>query len=154
MKITDILDESSVIADLKAKTKKDIIAELIVPLIKNGKIKDKDKLLDSLMEREKLGSTGIGENVAIPHAKSREIETIVATFGLSNGGVNFDSLDQKPVYFIFLLVSPEGSAGVHLKTLARISRLLKNPVFRRDLLNLKNEKEIYEAILREDSKLI
>ncbi|MBI3813631.1 MAG: PTS sugar transporter subunit IIA [Nitrospinae bacterium] len=154
MKITDILDESSVIADLKAKTKKDIIAELIVPLIKNGKIKDKDKLLDSLMEREKLGSTGIGENVAIPHAKSREIETIVATFGLSNGGVNFDSLDQKPVYFIFLLVSPEGSAGVHLKTLARISRLLKNPVFRRDLLNLKNEKEIYEAISREDDKLI
>jgi PTS system nitrogen regulatory IIA component len=154
MKITDILDESSIIADLKAKTKKDIIAELIVPLIKSGKIKDKDKLLNSLMEREKLGSTGIGENVAIPHAKSNEIETIVATFGRSNGGVNFDSLDQKPVYFIFLLVSPEGSAGIHLKTLARISRLLKNPAFRRDLLNLKNEKEIYEAISREDSKLI
>ncbi len=154
MKITDILDESSIIADLKAKTKKDIIAELIAPLIKSGKIKDKDKLLDSLMEREKLGSTGIGENVAIPHAKSREIETIVATFGRSNSGIGFDSLDQKPVYFIFLLISPEGSAGIHLKTLARISRLLKNPLFRRELLNLKDEREIYEAISREDSKLI
>jgi len=106
------------------------------------------------MERERLGSTGIGENVAIPHAKSNEIDTIIATFGRSSSGISFDSLDQKPVYFIFLLIAPEKSAGMHLKTLARISKLLKNPLFRQDLMKAKDKKEIYEAISREDSKLI
>jgi len=142
MKITEILGTDSIIADLKAEGKRDVISELAELLVKSGKV------------RERLGSTGIGENVAIPHAKSNEIETIVATFGRSNSGINFDSLDQKPVYFIFLLIAPEKSAGIHLKTLARISKLLKNPLFRQDLMKAKNEKEIYEAISREDSKLI
>jgi PTS system nitrogen regulatory IIA component len=154
MKITEILDADSIIADLKAKGKRDVIAELVEPLIKGGKVRDKNKLLDALMERERLGSTGIGENVAIPHAKSNEIDGIVATFGRSNGGINFDSLDQKPVYFVFLLIAPEKSAGMHLKTLARISKLLKNPSFRHDLMKARDEKEIYEAISREDSKII
>ncbi len=154
MKITEILNADSIIADLKAKGKRDVISELVEPLVKSGKVGDKNKLLDALMERERLGSTGIGENVAIPHAKSNEIDTIIATFGRSNSGISFDSLDQKPVYFIFLLIAPEKSAGMHLKTLARISKLLKNPLFRQDLMKAKNEKEIYEAISREDSKLI
>lgn len=154
MKIRDILDENSIIADLKAKTKKDIITELIEPFIKKGKIKDRNKLLESLMVRERLGSTGIGENVAIPHAKSHEVDTIIATFGRSKDGINFDSLDKKPVYFVFLLIAPENSAGLHLKTLARISRLLKNPAFRQELMKANNEKDIYEVISREDSKLI
>ncbi|MBI3583648.1 MAG: PTS sugar transporter subunit IIA [Nitrospinae bacterium] len=154
MKITEILDADSIIADLKAKGKRDVISELVELLVKSGKVRDKNKLLDALMERERLGSTGIGENVAIPHAKSNEIDTIIATFGRSNGGISFDSLDQKPVYFVFLLIAPEKSAGMHLKTLARISKLLKNPLFRQDLIKAKNEKEIYEAISREDSKLI
>lgn len=154
MKITDILDEGSIIADLKARTKKDVIMELIEPLIASGKIKDKNRLLDALMERERLGSTGIGESVAIPHAKSHEAETIVATFGRSTDGVDFNSLDQRPVYFIFLLIAPENSAGIHLKTLARISRLLKNPVLRQELIKAKNTEEIYDIISREDSKLI
>src|SRR3989338_4793841 len=154
MKITEILGTDSIIADLKAEGKRDVISELAELLVKSGKEKDKNKLLDALMERERLGSTGIGEKVAMPHANSNEIETIVATFGRSNSGINFDSLDQKPVYFIFLLIAPEKSAGIHLKTLARISKLLKNPLFRQDLMKAKNEKEIYEAISREDSKLI
>ena len=154
MKITDIIDENSIIADLKANTKQNIIAELVDRLVKNGKIKDKNTAMHALMERERLGSTGIGGNVAIPHAKSPEIGGIVATFGRSKNGVNFDSLDQKPVYFIFLLISLENSAGIHLKTLARISRLLKNPAFRQELMKAKDEKELYEFISHEDSKLV
>jgi len=106
----------------------------------------------SSRERESLGSTGIGQGIGIPHAKSQNVKTLVAAFGLSQKGVNFDSLDGEPVYIFFLLIAPEESAGPHLKALARISRMLKDKYFRELLKKSKDEKEVLRIIQEEDSK--
>jgi PTS system nitrogen regulatory IIA component len=106
------------------------------------------------MEREKLGSTGIGENVAIPHGKSDELTQIITVFARSLGGVDFESLDQKPVHFVCMVIAPAHSTGQHLKALARISRLFKNQVLREGILKAENTNAIYSILLEEDSKFI
>ncbi|MCP4649872.1 MAG: PTS sugar transporter subunit IIA [PVC group bacterium] len=152
MKIMDFLSEKALCADLKATTKKEIIEELVSSLVDAQIIKDKSKLIKILLERESLGSTGIGQGVAIPHGKSESVKKLVAAFGLSKNGVNFDSLDGEPVYIFFLLVAPEDSAGPHLKALARISRLLKDKYFRDTLRSAKDEKMLAKIIKQEDSR--
>jgi PTS system nitrogen regulatory IIA component len=117
-----------------------------------GEIPNKENLLLALIEREKLGSTGIGENVAIPHAKIREIDKIITVFARSQIGVEFESLDKKPVNFIYLILAPENSTGQHLKALARISRLLKNPSLRESILRAHEIDQIYSILVDEDSK--
>ena len=117
-----------------------------------GEIPNKENLLLSLLEREKLGSTGIGENVAIPHAKIRDIDKIITVFARSQIGVEFESLDQKPVNFIYLILAPENSTGQHLKALARISRLFKNPSLRESVLRANEIDQIYSILVDEDSK--
>lgn len=153
MKLKDILTKDFIITDLTARDKKDILHELVEFLEKNKAIKNKEVLLQSLMERESLGSTGIGENVAIPHAKSDEIGTIMTLFGRSKTGIDYDSLDQKPVYYVCLLVAPTNSTGLHLKALARISKILKNQTLRENVLNALNSEDIYLALMDEDEKL-
>lgn len=154
MKINEFLSKDFVIADLSAKDKPGTLQELSGILESKGVIKNKDTLYKSLMERESLGSTGIGENVAIPHAKSAEVNRIIALFGRSTEGIEFDSLDQKPVHFVCLLIAPSHSTGLHLKALARISRLLKNQNLRGNILNAKDNNEIYSILLDEDSSFI
>ena len=154
MKISDILKRDFIIADLAGGDKPTVLRELSGFLENNGTIKNQSTLLDSLMEREKLGSTGIGENVAVPHAKSGEIDRIFVLFARSTSGVEFESLDQKPVYFICLLIAPSKSTGLHLKALARISRLLKSQKLRNDILNAKGIDEIYTILIEEDSSFI
>lgn len=154
MKLSEILKKDFIIADLSGKVKQSILEELTDFLEKNKAIKNKDALYSALVEREKLGSTGIGENVAIPHAKSEEIDQILTLFGRSVEGIDFDSLDKKPVHFVCLVVAPVHSTGHHLKALARISRLLKNQILRDGILKAKNENEIYSILLNEDSKFI
>ena len=117
-----------------------------------GEIPNKENLLLSLLEREKLGSTGIGENVAIPHAKISDIDKIITVFARSQIGVEFESLDQKPVNFIYLILAPENSTGQHLKALARISRLFKNPSLRESVLRANEIDQIYSILVDEDSK--
>ena len=153
MKINEILTLETILAEVKANNKENSIKELAGFLCQNHAIADKSELVRVLLEREKLGSTGIGENVAIPHAKMKGLNQIIAAFGISKNGVEFDSLDQKPVNFIFLLLAPENATGTHLKALARISRLLKNQEFKSNLLNASNREDIYNIILNEDSKL-
>ena len=153
MKINEILTLETILVEVKANNKENSIKELAGFLCKNHAIADKSELVRVLLEREKLGSTGIGENVAIPHAKMKGLNQIIAAFGISKNGVEFDSLDQKPVNFIFLLLAPENATGIHLKALARISRLLKNQEFKSKLLNASNREDIYNIILNEDSKL-
>ena len=153
MKINEILTLETILAEVKANNKENSIKELAEFLCQNHAIADKSELVRVLLEREKLGSTGIGENVAIPHAKMKGLNQIIAAFGISKNGVEFDSLDQKPVNFIFLLLAPENATGIHLKALARISRLLKNQEFKSKLLNASNREDIYNIILNEDSKL-
>ena len=154
MNIMGFLDERAVSTDVKAQTKDDVIRELVSLLVRAGAIKDKDvnKLVQILLKRESLGSTGIGQGVAIPHGKSDCVSKLVAAFGVSHTGVNFDSLDGEPVYLFFLLVAPEDSAGPHLKALARISRLLKDKHFRDGLRAAKDEKSLLKIIREEDER--
>jgi PTS system nitrogen regulatory IIA component len=104
------------------------------------------------LDREKLGSTGIGDGIAIPHGKIRDLGGVVASFGRSREGVDFESIDQKPTHLFFLLVAPENSAGMHLKALARISRLLKDPNFRKKLMGAGDKDELFQIISEEDSQ--
>ena len=152
MKIMDFLNEKAVCANLKAQDKGGAIRELVDLLFKAGAIKDKEELVNALLARESLGSTGIGQGIGIPHGKSSKVKELVAAFGLSRKGVKFDSFDGEPVYIFFLLVAPEESAGPHLKALARISRFLKDKFFRDLLREAKDEKEILKILKEEDEK--
>ena len=154
MKISDILKKEHVIKELNSHDKKNVLDELSSFLEDEGEITNKESLLAALIEREKLGSTGIGENVAIPHAKISEIDKIITVFGRSKNGVEFESLDQKPVNFIFLVIAPENSTSQHLKALARISRLFKNPSLRESVLRTNEADQIYSILVDEDSKFI
>ena len=152
MKISEILTKKNIIKDLKSFDKESVLEELSNFLKDRGEIPNKKNLLLSLIEREKLGSTGIGENVAIPHAKIRDIDKIITVFARSQIGVEFESLDQKPVNFIYLILAPENSTGLHLKALARISRLFKNPSLRESVLRANETDQIYSILVDEDSK--
>ena len=152
MKIVEFLNEKAVSADLKATTKDAALRELVEVLVKAEGIKNKEDLVRVLLNRESLGSTGIGQGVGIPHAKTNAVKKLVAALGISTNGVNFDALDGEPVHIFFLLVAPEDSAGPHLKGLARISRLLKDKFFRESLKQLRDEKSILKLIREEDAK--
>lgn len=154
MKIDEILKKESVIADLVGKNKLEVIQEMTSCLKQNNIIKDDQVLFGTLMEREKLGSTGIGENVAIPHGKSDELTQIITVFARSLGGVDFESLDQKPVHFVCMVIAPAHSTGQHLRALARISRLFKNQTLRQGILKAEDSNAIYSILLEEDSKFI
>lgn len=150
MKVLEFLDPSAVQMDVQSPDKESAIAELCQLLEKNTKIKDAKEVIHSLMERERLGSTGIGQGVAIPHGKSASVDHLVAALGISRKGVNFDALDGEPVHLIFLLVAPHDSSGTHLKALARISRLLKDKFFRQALKESKTAEEVCRIIQEED----
>ena len=152
MKIMEFLNKKAVTASLKSADKEGVVRELVDLLAKAEEIKSKDELVKAILTRESLGSTGIGQGIGIPHAKSQNVKNLVAAFGLSQRGVNFDSLDGEPVYIFFLLIAPEESAGPHLKALARISRMLKDKYFRELLRKAKDEKEILRVIQEEDAK--
>lgn len=151
MKIMDFLSKKAVTINLKSTDKEGVIRELVDALAKAEDIRNKEELIKAIMTRESLGSTGIGQGIGIPHAKFQNVKNLVAAFGLSQKGVNFDSLDGEPVYIFFLLIAPEESAGPHLKALARISRMLKDKYFRDMLKKAKDEKEVLRIIQEEDS---
>ncbi len=148
----DFLNKNAITVNLKAADKEGAIKELVDLLVRAGTIKSKDEMVKTLLAREALGSTGIGQGIGIPHGKSKNVKELVASFGISQKGVSFDSLDGEPVYIFFLLIAPEESAGPHLKALARISRLLKDKYFRDRLRKSADEKEIISIIHEEDSK--
>jgi len=156
MKIMDFLSKDAIITDIKSTKKTDVINELVSALINAGEVEKRNtaKIIEALMGREALGSTAIGQGVAIPHAKSDSITKLVAAFGLSKKGVDFDSLDGEPAYIFFLLLAPQDSAGPHLKALARISRLLKDKYFRDSLRACEDDKAIIKIISQEDDKKI
>jgi PTS system nitrogen regulatory IIA component len=152
----DFLSKKAIVMEMKSAKKEDAIKELVDALINAGDIDqvDRAKLLEALMAREQLGSTAIGQGVAIPHAKMEGVQKLVAAFGLSQKGVNFDSLDGEPAHIFFLLLAPQDSAGPHLKALARISRLLKDKYFRDNLRACRDDKEIVNIIAGEDEKKV
>ncbi len=152
MKILEILDEELILSDLKAGGKKEAIEEMAKLAVRHDERLNLDLLLDVLLEREKLGSTGIGDGVAIPHGKVPGIDEVIAVFARSTEGVDFESMDDKKAYLFFLLIAPENSSGAHLKALAKISRLMKEPQFRMRLMEAKSREEILRAFSEEDSR--
>ncbi len=150
MKISELLDPQAIVADLQAKDKTSALAELTDSLISCEPSFDRDNVIAVLQEREKLGSTGIGDGVAIPHGKLAGIPELKLVFGRSHSGVDFESMDGQPAYLFFLLIAPEESVGVHLKTLARISKLLKDAAVRKKLMDAPDQKAIYQVILAEE----
>ena len=152
MKILEILDEESIIFELKSKSKKEAIEEMASVASRSNEKIDLEALTGVLLEREKLGSTGIGDGVAIPHGKLASIDDVVAIFGRSLDGIDFESMDGKKAHLFFLLVAPESSTGAHLKALARVSRLMKDPNFRLSLMEAKSREELYRVFADEDAK--
>ncbi len=154
VKILDFLSPKAIIPSLVATEKNAAIREMVDKLVANGEITDAEKVIDVLQEREKLGSTGIGEGVAIPHGKSDVVERVVALFARSEQGVSFDALDGEPVHLLFLLVAPttQEAISTHLKVLARISRFLKDVYFRKALRNAETADEIMRIIETEELK--
>jgi len=154
MNIGDFLEKKAICADLTAQDKPSVIEELVNLLIKAGAVdkKHKKKVLEVLMAREALGSTAIGQGIAIPHGKCDCVKKLVGCLGISKRGINFDSLDGEPAYIFFLLVAPVDSAGPHLKALARISRLLKDKYIRDRLRTVEDEKTIIQIVQQEDGQ--
>ena len=148
----ELLQGDLVIADIKAIDKVGVLREFAAHVLAAGKVLDVEELLRVLLAREAMGSTGIGDGVAIPHGKMHGMSDVLVAFGRSHRGVDYQSMDDKPAYLFFLLVTPEDRPGEHLKMLARISRILKNPALREKLRTVPDGRELRQLILEEDSK--
>ncbi|HEY7556051.1 MAG TPA: PTS sugar transporter subunit IIA [Candidatus Binatia bacterium] len=152
MKITDFLTADGIIPDLAASDKRAVLRELAEKFAAVHGAPAGDRVLQVLLEREKISSTAIGEGVAIPHGKLADVEGVRAVFARSTAGVDFASLDGAPTHLFFALIAPEDGAADHLKAMARISRLLQDAAFRDRLLKGKSGKELYDIITTEDQK--
>ncbi len=153
MKISEFISEKEIIIGLKATEKQAALDELLQVLEKSGLLQERKQVLETLIEREKLGSTGIGQGIAVPHAKTEQVKNLVCALGISEKGVNFESLDGEPVFIIFLVLAPSGATGIHLKALAKIARLLKDKVFRNYLRMSKTPQEAYQIIKEDEERL-
>jgi fructose-specific phosphotransferase system IIA component len=151
MRIKDFLEKNSIKPELKSRTKQEVLEELTDLLDKTGKISNRKEFLKVIQEREELGSTGIGYNIAIPHARSSGIKSLVGAFGISKEGIDFDALDREPVYLFFMLAAPQNAGGDYLKALAMISRFLKRRRVRQALMEVKTAEEIQQIIEREEA---
>lgn len=149
MKISQLLDKRAIIADLKSTEKTGAIQELAAAISQNTN-GTADQITEVLMGREQLGSTGIGGGIAIPHGKIDLVDSIVIGLGLSRGGVEYDSLDNKPVHIFFVLLTPENSTEGHLKVLAQISKLLKMEEFKKGLLSSKSREDLLKVVEAQD----
>ena len=152
MKITDFLSVQTVIPTLASREKNAVLQEIAGWLASTHPSLDKKRILEVLLERERISTTAIGEGVAIPHGKLRDVERVLGVFARSPEGVDFASLDGGPTHLFFVLIAPENAAADHLKALARISRLLKDETFRRRLMEGKTSQEIFQTIAQEDQK--
>ena len=152
MKIIDFLNENCIIADMTATSKQAALEELAATLVPGSEDLELTKVVDVLMERERLGSTGIGDNVAIPHGKLADLSALKLAFGRSLKGVDFESMDGKLTHLFFLLLAPINSAGLHLKALAKISRMLMNPTFRENLMQAPQGQDIYQLLVAKDQE--
>ena len=150
MQITDMFRKQYIIEDLQARSKRAVLAELSEIFTRDHSGIQGEAMVDVLLDREKLGSTGIGDGIAIPHGKLKGLDSLVISFGRSREGIDFDAIDGKPVHIFFLLMAPESSTGQHLKALAKISRMLKDQEFRSDLMSARSAEEIYRKIAEKD----
>lgn len=153
MRISELLSPAAIDADLGASNKPGVLRELVGLVLKVHPDLDPNQLVETLLRREKLQSTGIGDGVAIPHGKTDAVPKIVACVGRSARGVDFQSLDGMPTHLFFTLLVPDSQHGLHLKALARVSRLLKESSVRQALLDVEDADGIYKVLMDEDQKL-
>lgn len=149
MKILDVLQKDAILVDLKSRDKKGVIEELVKPLADISQMTYRD-LARVLLDRERLGSTGIGGGIGIPHGKLKGLDSLMLGFGISRNGVDFESIDDLPTHIFFLLITPENSIDIHLKLLAQISRILKNDLFKERLLQAEDPETVIRIIGEED----
>lgn len=152
MKLADFLELETVIPRLKSDSKEDVIDELSENISKTHTNINHERLVEALLERERLCSTAIDFGVAVPHAKLSGIDDIVIGFGRSIEGIEFESLDNKPSHFFITLIAPEEATGAHIELLTRISKVFKEPDFRSRLMKCETGEEIFESIITEDEK--
>ena len=152
MKITEVLERDAIVPHLQARDKKGVLEELVAAVAPRTGIAP-EELVRVLMERERLGSTGIGGGIGIPHGKLKRLDRLVVGVGLSRQGIDFESLDHRPTHIFFVLITPENSTGLHLKLLAQISRLLKNEPFKERLLAADDADAIWDAIAAQDEEI-
>ena len=151
MKICQYLDSELIIPELKSQNKEGVLTELATLITSQDPGLKAGEVLQVLLERERLGSTGIGEGVAIPHGKMKNINRMIIAFGRSRQGIAFDSMDGKAAYYFFVLIAPEDSAALHLKALAKISRFLKNSSFKVSLSRASGREELLKVIQEQDN---
>jgi PTS system nitrogen regulatory IIA component len=151
MKILDFLNPKTILTELKSTDKKGVLEELTLPIAEIAGIEHKE-LVRVLIEREHLGSTGIGNGIGIPHGKLKNLSSLIMGVGLSRKGVNFDALDGKPTRVFFLLLTPESSTDLHLKLLARISKLLRQADFKEKLLEAPDRDDVIRLIQGTDDE--
>ncbi|KPJ76460.1 MAG: PTS fructose transporter subunit IIA [Deltaproteobacteria bacterium SG8_13] len=149
MKLLEFLPKEAVLADLKAQDKESVLQELAGPVAEIAGVKSHE-LVKVLMEREELCTTGIGNGIGIPHGKMKLLKSSVIGFGLSRNGIDFESMDARPTHIFFLLATPENSPELHLKLLARISKILMHDAFREKLMQAQDSDAIYSVIGEED----
>jgi PTS system nitrogen regulatory IIA component len=152
MKITDYLHEEWVTPNLKGTDKASVLKELSSVLVKPCHMTSEEELLQVLLDREKLGSTGIGEGIAIPHGRLKKLKKFFISFGRSLKGVDFDSIDRKPSQLFFLVMAPENSAVDNLKLLSRMVNMFKKSSFKQRLMEAQTQKELFQIISEEDEK--
>jgi PTS system nitrogen regulatory IIA component len=140
-----VLKKEAIILDLKATDKKSVLEELTIPAATISKI-DHSQLVRMLMERERLGTTGIGGGIAIPHGKLKNLPSELLCMGISHKGVSFEAMDGKPVHIFFLLFTPEGATDLHLMLLSRISKMLRNDIFKQRLLDAPNVDTVFDIL--------
>ena len=154
MKISDILEEKLVVTNLTKTTKEEIINAMIDVLSQSPKVLEKEKVRTAIFEREKIMSTGVGNGFAIPHGKTDGVSDVVAAFGVTAQPIDYQSLDEKPVRLIFLLVGRDNMVGPHIKLLSRISRLMNKEEFRNKLMEIKTPREVIEAFRQEEASYL
>ena len=153
MKLSELLSQGCVISNLKSETKEGVIEELSEVIANTYTDYNKNEIAAVLLEREKLGSTGIENGIAIPHAKMKTLDRIILACGRSIPGIDFQAHDGNPSHLFFALLAPDSSAGIHLKTLAGLSKLLKEDDVRMRLMTANDSEEIYNIIKTEDEKM-
>lgn len=147
-----LLQDDLIIEEIESIDKQGVLREFARLLKSRNRVIDEEELVHILLERESLGSTGIGDGVAIPHGKLHMCSDMIVVFGRSSRGVDFQAMDGKPVHLFFLLVTPDDKPGDHLKVLARISRIIRNPALRESLRTAPDRQELQRLICQEDSK--
>lgn len=152
MKLSELLKEELIIPELKSDDKEDVINELVDLFKGDSRVKDLEAIRKAVLEREKIMSTGVGKNFAIPHGKTEAVDEIICAFGKSSKPIDYQALDSQPVYLVFLLVGKENLVSVHIKLLSRISRMMTRDGFRESLMEAKTKKDILKLFEDEEEQ--